>query len=147
MIRENIESSAKDSLGYFELKNHKPWFGEGCSKLLRQRKQAKLKWLQDPSEMKVDNLNSVRCEVSWYFKNKEREYLRDKINELATKSKNKNIRDLYRGITFNRGYQQVNNLVENEHGDLPADSHKFEIDGRTIFLSYWMCIVSAMLGR
>jgi hypothetical protein len=27
-----------------------------------------------------------------------REYLKDKINELATNSKNKNIRDLYKGI-------------------------------------------------
>jgi hypothetical protein len=32
-IRENITISAKESLGYFELKKHKPWFGEGCSKL------------------------------------------------------------------------------------------------------------------
>jgi hypothetical protein len=41
-IRENIKISAKESLGYFEFKRHKPWFGEGCSKLLDQRKQAKL---------------------------------------------------------------------------------------------------------
>jgi hypothetical protein len=31
-IRENIKISAKESLGYYELKNHNPWFGEGCSK-------------------------------------------------------------------------------------------------------------------
>jgi hypothetical protein len=31
-IRENIKISAKESLGYHELKKHKPWFGEGCSK-------------------------------------------------------------------------------------------------------------------
>jgi hypothetical protein len=50
-IRENITISAKASLGYYELKNHKPWFDEGCSKLLDQRKQAKLHCLQDPSEI------------------------------------------------------------------------------------------------
>jgi hypothetical protein len=34
------------------------------------------------------------------------EYLRDKINELATNSKNKNIRDLYRGVNeFKRFYK------------------------------------------
>jgi hypothetical protein len=33
---------------------------EGCSKLLDQRKQAKLRWLQDPSEINGHNLNSVR---------------------------------------------------------------------------------------
>jgi hypothetical protein len=27
-IRENIKCSAKESLGYFELKKHKPWFDE-----------------------------------------------------------------------------------------------------------------------
>jgi hypothetical protein len=42
MIRENIKISAKESLGYFELKMHKPWFDEGCPKLLDQRKEAKL---------------------------------------------------------------------------------------------------------
>jgi hypothetical protein len=31
MIKENINISAKESLGYFELKKHKPWFDEGCS--------------------------------------------------------------------------------------------------------------------
>jgi hypothetical protein len=29
-IRENIKISAKDSLDYYELKKHKPWFDEGC---------------------------------------------------------------------------------------------------------------------
>jgi hypothetical protein len=33
-IRENITISAKESLLNFELKKHKPWFNEGCSKLL-----------------------------------------------------------------------------------------------------------------
>jgi hypothetical protein len=33
-IRENISVSVKDSLGYCELKQHMPWSGEGCSKLL-----------------------------------------------------------------------------------------------------------------
>jgi hypothetical protein len=41
-IRENVNISTKESPGYSELKKHKPWFDEGCSKLLDQRKQAKL---------------------------------------------------------------------------------------------------------
>jgi hypothetical protein len=48
----------------------------------------------------------------------------DKINELATNSKNKNIRDLYRRINeFKRGYQLRNNLVKDENGGLLADFH------------------------
>jgi hypothetical protein len=53
-----------------------------------------LQWLQDPSEINGDNLNNARHEASKYFKNKEREHLKDKINELATNSKNKNFGDL-----------------------------------------------------
>jgi hypothetical protein len=42
----------------------------------------------------------------------------------CNEQKNKNIRDLYRGINeFKRGYQPRNNLVEDENGDLLADSH------------------------
>jgi hypothetical protein len=29
-IAENIKISAKESLGYYELKKNKPWFDEGC---------------------------------------------------------------------------------------------------------------------
>jgi hypothetical protein len=48
-IRENIKTSAKDNLGYQKLKHNKPWFDDKCSKLIDQRKQAKLQWLQNPS--------------------------------------------------------------------------------------------------
>jgi hypothetical protein len=42
MIRGTITVSAKESLDYCELKKHKPWFDEACSKLVDQKKQAKL---------------------------------------------------------------------------------------------------------
>jgi hypothetical protein len=104
-IRENVKISAKESLGYFELKTHKPWFEKGCSKLLDQGKQAKLQWLQDTSEINGYNLNNVRREATRFFRNKKREYLKVRINELATNIKNKNIRDLCRGINeFKRDY-------------------------------------------
>jgi hypothetical protein len=105
MIRKNINISSKESLGYCELKKHKPWLDQACSKLVDHRKQAKLQWLQGPSEINGDNLRIVRRGASRYFRNNKREYLKDKINQLATNSKNKNIRDLYKGINeFKRGY-------------------------------------------
>jgi hypothetical protein len=96
-IREYQNFSQK-SLGYYDLKKHKPWFDEGCSELLGQRKWAKFQCLQDPSEIIGDNLNNVRLEASRYFRNRKREYLKDKFNELAMNSKNKNIADIYRRI-------------------------------------------------
>jgi hypothetical protein len=116
-IRENIKISAKRSLGYYELRKHKRWFDEGCSELLDQRKHAKLQWLQDSREINGDNQNNVRREASRHFRNKKRQYMKDRINELATNSNNKNIRNLYRGINeFKRGYQARNNLLKGEGG-------------------------------
>jgi hypothetical protein len=71
------------------------------------------------------------------------EYLKDKINELATnsknKNKNKNIRDQYRGINeLKRGYQPGNKLVKDENGDLLADSHNI--------LSRWKNYFSQLLN-
>jgi hypothetical protein len=53
-----------------------------------------------------DNLSNVRWEASRHFRNKKREHLIDKINELESNSKKKISRDLYRGINeFKKGYQ------------------------------------------
>jgi hypothetical protein len=50
--------------------------------------------------------------------------MKDKIDELAKNSKNKNIRDLCRGINeFKKGYQPRSNFMKDEKGDLLADSH------------------------
>jgi hypothetical protein len=78
-----------------------------------------------PSVVNEDNLRNVRREASRHFSNKKREYLKDKISEIELNSKNKNIRDLYRGITeFKKGYQPKTNLVKDERGDLLADPQK-----------------------
>jgi hypothetical protein len=123
-LRENIKISAKESLGYYKLKQHKPWFDEGCSKLLDQSIQAKLKWFQEPSQINEDNLNIVRRKVRRNTRNKKRECLKYKINELLTHSKNRNIRDLYMCVNeFKQDYQPKTNLVNDENGSLSAGCH------------------------
>jgi hypothetical protein len=52
-----------------------------------------VQWLQDPGEINRDSMNNVRRAASRYFRNKKRDCLKDKINELATNSNNKNMRD------------------------------------------------------
>ena len=93
-IEENIKTSAKDNLGLRELKQHKPWFYEERLGSLDQRKQPKMQWVQNPGQSSVDNLNNVRCDARKHFRNKNKAYLRAKIEELETKSKINNIRDL-----------------------------------------------------
>ena len=123
-IKKNFKTSAKGSPGLHELKQHKPWFGEECLHFLDERKQAKLQWVQDPSQRNVDNLNNVRREASRHFRNKKKAYLKAKIEDLETNSKIKNIRDLYRGISdFKKGYQPRTNIVMDETGDLVTGSY------------------------
>jgi hypothetical protein len=61
--------------------------------MLDKRKQAKMQWIQDPSNL--DNMNNVRHDANGHFRNKKKAYLKDKIEKLETNSKINNIRDLY----------------------------------------------------
>jgi len=93
-----------------------------------------MQWLQDPSQNNVDNLNSVRREVSRHFRGEKKAYVRARIEELETNSKNQNIRDLYRGINdFKKGYQPGCNIVKDEKGELVADSHIIVASWRKYF--------------
>jgi hypothetical protein len=111
-IKENIRISAKESQGLYKLKQLKLWCDE-CLGFVDQRKQANMWWLQDLNQSNVDDLNKVQCEASRHLRNKKKEYLKAKIDELEINSKMKNIRDLYRDI----------NIVKDEKGDLVTDSH------------------------
>jgi hypothetical protein len=50
---------AKENTGYHGLKHNKPCFDGECSKLIDQQKQAKLQWLQEPSQINGDNLQNL----------------------------------------------------------------------------------------
>ena len=60
--------------------------------VLDQRKQAKMQLLQDTNQNNEDILNNVRRKDRWHFRNKRKEYLKTKINEIATNSEIKNIK-------------------------------------------------------
>jgi len=68
-------------------------------------------------------MENVRCETSRTFRNKRKEYLEEKMNELETDSKNKNIRDIYTGTNeYNKACQPRRNLVKDVNGDLLVDT-------------------------
>jgi len=59
-------------------------FDEEClGFFLAQRKRVKMQWVKDPNQNNVDNPNSVNREASRHFKNKKKEYLKAKIDELG----------------------------------------------------------------
>jgi len=133
-IKENIKTSAKESLVLHEWKQHKPWFDKECVDFLYQRKQAKMQWIQDPSQSNVDILKNVRRNASGHFRNKKKAYLKAKIEELETNSKVNNVRDFYRGINgFKKGYQPRNIIVKDEKGELVADPHSIMARWRNYF--------------
>jgi hypothetical protein len=101
-IKENIKTSAKESIELHELKQHKPWFDKECLSFLDQRKQAKMQWIQDPSQSNVDNPNNVRRDVSRHIRNKKKAYLKPKIEELETNSKINNVRDYIGALMTSR---------------------------------------------
>jgi hypothetical protein len=101
-------------------------------KLLDRRNQAELQWLQDPSEVNENNLCNVRRKLVGYLK--------DKINELESNSKNKITRDLCRVINeFKKRYKPKTDLVEDESGDLLADPHTVLIGWKNCFCQLLKC--------
>jgi hypothetical protein len=62
-------------------------------KIISSKDTTNLQWLQDPSKI---NGEKIRREGSRHFRNKIREYLRDKVNKLHMNSKNKNNRHLHK---------------------------------------------------
>jgi len=104
-------------------------------------------WVQDPSQSNVDNLNNVRCEASRHFRNKLKEYLKAKIEELETDSKIKKYKGLYRGIyEFKKGHQPGPNVPNDEEGDLITDSHSILARWRNHF-SQLLNVQGLMIGR
>jgi hypothetical protein len=94
------------------LKQHKALLAEDCSELSVEKKQGKLHWMQDPSEINAYKLSNPRREVCGNFRNKKREYLKNRINELASLSNKKSTRELHRQTNeFKKGYQHKTNLV------------------------------------
>ena len=81
-IKENIKTSAKEWLGVQELEQHKPWFDEEYLGFLDQRKQAKMQWVQDPSQNNVDNLNNVRPVASRHLRKNRRHIWKLKLKNL-----------------------------------------------------------------
>ena len=84
-----------------------------------------MKFLQVPTQLNRDNnYHTKRCETNRTLRNKNRDYLKGKLSEIDTNSKNKNIRDLYKGIKdFKKGYQAMVNVIKNENEELLADSN------------------------
>jgi hypothetical protein len=85
-------SERTQKLHYYDLEQNMLSCDEGCSELLDETKQAKLQLLQMQRQINGDDMNDVTRETSTTFRKRKREYLKDKINDLETDTKNKHHR-------------------------------------------------------
>ena len=87
---ENSKGNIKPRIkraSLYKLRQHKPLFVEECLGLLHQRNEDKMQLLQDPNESDVDNPNSAEREAGRHIRNKWKEYLIAKINDLESNIK------------------------------------------------------------
>lgn len=79
---ENMGTQDNGSVGYCEMKQHKPWF-DRCSELLDKNHQAKLQQLHNLNQITRDNLNNEDVILVELLGTK-KDYLKVKNNELVT---------------------------------------------------------------
>jgi hypothetical protein len=102
-----VEYKVKNLIRFAVLENWmKMWTSRGLKlQVLNQGKQAKLQWLQNPSQKSGDNMNNIRGKINRTFRNKNKIFERN-ITELLRNSKNRDIIHFYRTILeFKRDYK------------------------------------------
>ena len=83
-----------------------------------------MKFLQDLTQVNRDNYHNQRCGTSPPLRNKKRDYLKGKLSEVETNSKDRSSRDLYKDIrNFKKGYQAKVYIVKNEELLLDSNSN------------------------
>jgi hypothetical protein len=71
-----------------------------------------------------DRPSNMRRETGRHFRKNKRKYLKDKIKELESSSKNKNIRDLCRSTNEFKKCCKPRTNLRNEECNLLANPHK-----------------------
>jgi len=92
------KGAAKECVGEKKHNKNKPWFDEECLKLHEERKHARQQWLSNKSEANTKNYSNAKRNATLRFRNKKREYMTQKIQEIEKNGKTNNIRDQYRGV-------------------------------------------------
>jgi hypothetical protein len=101
-IRDSIKATAKEKVGVLETNRNKPCFNQECSELANKRKQTKLLWRQNPNGQTAEDISNVRRDTCKTFRKNKGDYMKAKVNKLEENSKNKNIREMYKGIINSR---------------------------------------------
>ena len=89
-----MKSAARERIGKKKQQKNKPRFDEECLTLHEERKQARQRWLSNRSEANTNHYSNAKRNATRGFRNKNLEYLTQKIQEIEESGKTNNIRDL-----------------------------------------------------
>ena len=122
-IRDAIVKSAEATVGFCKRHKNKPWFDEDCVKIAKVRNEARIAWLTKNTDETRNQFINIRQAAHNMFKNKKRQYLKRKIEEINENCQNNNVRDMYKGINnFRKGFQATTEMVKDENDNLITDS-------------------------
>jgi hypothetical protein len=124
-IRGIILGAAKTSLGYQRRKKSKPWYDDECVEWSKKRGEARIQSLtasDDNRDERNEQLQKISKEYKRLVRRKKREWEKEKIVEIEDNRRQKNVREMYKGInSTKKGFQSKSNTVRDEKGDLIAD--------------------------
>ena len=103
---------------------NKPWFDQEYSELPNKRNREILLWIQNPNDQTAEEFTIVKHDTCRTFKKKKSDYMKAKVNKLEENSENKNIREMYKGISkFKKGYQPRAYVIKKHDGTIVADTN------------------------
>jgi hypothetical protein len=84
----DLDAEVNINIALETVRENKNWFDEGFSELSNQRQQQRCSCYWHPSKINRDILVNIKRATSRHIKKKKKEYLIEKTNNFATRSKN-----------------------------------------------------------
>ena len=81
--------------------------------------------MQNPNDQTAEDFSNVRCNTCRTFKKKKCDYMKEIVNKLKENSKNKNIWEMYKGISelkkrISKGYCAF--VIKKDSGTIVPDT-------------------------
>lgn len=118
-LLEKVIQESLQQVGTKRNSKAKEWFTERCKIVLEERKQARLRFLNKPTEENKKKNEAARKKAKQVCRQEKRKYINEELNTIEEKYKNKEIRNFYQGAKKLREIgQKVPAYLKNKNGDL-----------------------------
>lgn len=98
-IKETIKVVVSDTMIGKQKKMKKPWFNSSCEEALNRRKETRLQWINDPSNLEKEiTYKECQKETNNIYRFKKRKYTKDILQDAETNHRDNKSRELYHNI-------------------------------------------------